>query len=60
MRSDDLFVANAYRQDFPVPGFTSQATAILDVNREGKGNLPPLNVRMSQAVTPSKSDGSTE
>ena len=37
MRSDDLFVANAYRQDFPVPGFTSQATAILDVNREGKG-----------------------
>ncbi len=37
MRSDDLFVANAYRQDFPVPGFTSQATAILNVNREGKG-----------------------
>jgi hypothetical protein len=34
-RNDDLFVANAYRQDFPVPGFTSQATAILDVNREG-------------------------
>jgi hypothetical protein len=37
MRRDDIFVANAYRQDFPVPGFTSQATAILNVNREGEG-----------------------
>lgn len=37
MRRDDVFVANAYRQDFPVPGFTSQATAVLDVNREGEG-----------------------
>ncbi|MBL0140829.1 MAG: hypothetical protein IPP91_01890 [Betaproteobacteria bacterium] len=37
MRSDDLFVANAYRQDFPIPGFTSQAIGILDVNREGSG-----------------------
>ena len=37
MRRDDVFVANAYRQDFPVLGFTSQATAILNVNREGKG-----------------------
>ena len=37
MRSDDVFVANAYRQDFPVPGFTSQATAVVNVNREGKG-----------------------
>ncbi|MCM2326871.1 MAG: hypothetical protein NDI88_03175 [Lysobacter sp.] len=37
MRRDDVFVANAYRQDFPVLGFTSQATAILNVNREGGG-----------------------
>ena len=37
MRDDDILVANAYRQDFPVPGFTSQATAILNVNREGTG-----------------------
>jgi hypothetical protein len=37
MRSDDVFVANAYRQDFPIPGFTSQATAIVNVNREGSG-----------------------
>lgn len=37
MRSDDVFVANAYRQDFPIPGFTSQATAVVNVNREGKG-----------------------
>ncbi len=35
LRRDDVFVANAYRQDFPVLGFTSQATAILNVNREG-------------------------
>ncbi|HQY48516.1 MAG TPA: hypothetical protein PLE38_16250, partial [Usitatibacteraceae bacterium] len=37
LRRDDVLVANAYRQDFPVPGFTTQATALLDVNREGKG-----------------------
>lgn len=37
MRRDDVLVANAFRQDFPVPGFTSQATAILNVNREGEG-----------------------
>lgn len=37
MRRDDVLVANAYRQDFPVPGFTTQATALLDMNREGKG-----------------------
>jgi hypothetical protein len=36
-RRDDIFVANAYRQDFPVLGFTSQATAVLNVNREGSG-----------------------
>jgi hypothetical protein len=35
LRRDDVLVANAYHQDFPVPGFTSQATAILNVNREG-------------------------
>ena len=34
-RNDDVFVANAYRQDFPVAGFTSQATTVVDVNREG-------------------------
>ena len=36
-RRDHVFVANAYRQDWPVPGFTSQATAVLNVNREGRG-----------------------
>ncbi len=35
LRKDDTFVANAYRQDFPVLGFTSQATVMLNVNREG-------------------------
>jgi len=35
-RDDDLFVANVYHQDWPRPGFTSQASVIVDVNREGK------------------------
>ncbi|HEX5128525.1 MAG TPA: hypothetical protein VFV90_02205, partial [Usitatibacter sp.] len=34
-RRDDTFVANAYRQDWPVPGFTSQAIVAVNVNREG-------------------------
>jgi hypothetical protein len=34
-RNDDVFVVNAYRQDFPRLGFTSQATAVVNVNREG-------------------------
>ena len=38
-RSDDIFVANAYRQDFPVLGFTSQATVALNINREGHGQF---------------------
>ena len=37
-RRDDVFVVNAYKQDFPRLGFTSQATAILNLNREGRGN----------------------
>ena len=35
LRDDDTFVANAYRQDFPSVGFTSQATLMLNRNREG-------------------------
>lgn len=39
MRKDDTWLANVYHQDFPFLGFTSQATAILNVNREGtQGN----------------------
>jgi hypothetical protein len=34
LRDDDVFVANLYRQDFPVPGFTSQATLLYNRNRE--------------------------
>ncbi len=33
-RNDDTFVANAFRQDFPVLGFTSQATVMVNLNRE--------------------------
>lgn len=33
-RKDDVLVLNLYRQDFPVPGFTSQATALHNRNRE--------------------------
>jgi hypothetical protein len=35
LRDDDSFVVNAYRQDFPVLGFTSQGTVIYNRNREG-------------------------
>lgn len=34
-REDDVFIANVYRQDFPILGLTSQATAIYNRNREG-------------------------
>jgi hypothetical protein len=42
-RRDDVFVANAYRQDFPRPGFTSQGTIVLNVNREGGSELYDSN-----------------
>ncbi|WP_422396632.1 hypothetical protein [Sphingomonas profundi] len=34
LRQDYLFVANVYRQDLPIPGITSQLTAVVNVNRE--------------------------
>ncbi len=34
LRKDDLFVANLFRQDFLVPGFTLQGTVIHNINRE--------------------------
>lgn len=36
LRKDDVFVANLYRQDFPVPGFTSQGAIIYNRNRENR------------------------
>jgi len=42
-RKDDVFVANVYRQDWPRQGFTSQATVVLDVNREGTGRFYDAN-----------------
>jgi hypothetical protein len=35
-RKDDILVANLYRQDFPVLGFTSQATILYNRNRENE------------------------
>ena len=35
MRADAIYVANLYRQDFPVPGFTLQGVALHNRNREG-------------------------
>jgi len=35
-RDDDVFIANLYRQDFPLQGFTSQITDVVNLNREGK------------------------
>ena len=34
LRKDDVFVANLYKQDFFVPGFTLQGTVIYNDNRE--------------------------
>ena len=36
LRKDDVFVANLYRQDFPVLGMTSQATLIYNRNRDNE------------------------
>lgn len=33
-RSDFVFLANLYRQDLPLPGVTSQLTAVYNMNRE--------------------------
>jgi hypothetical protein len=39
MRRDETWMVNVYRQDMPFVGFTSQLTAMLNVNREGtQGN----------------------
>ena len=35
IRDDDVFIANLYAQDTPVPGFTSQVVAAYNRNREG-------------------------
>ncbi len=43
LRRDDILVANAYRQDFPFLGFTSQGTALLNLNREGRGEFYNAN-----------------
>ena len=34
LRNDYVFIANLYRQDLPVPGLTSQVTAVYNMNRE--------------------------
>ncbi|MEM8752482.1 MAG: hypothetical protein AAGF90_05860, partial [Pseudomonadota bacterium] len=34
-RDDDIFIANVYRQDFPILGLASQGTIIYNRNREG-------------------------
>ncbi len=35
VRADDIFAANLFYQDFPVPGFTAEALAVYNRNREG-------------------------
>jgi hypothetical protein len=35
LRGDDVYVANLYRQDWPVPGFTAQGIVLHNRNREG-------------------------
>ena len=43
MRRDYVLVANAYRQDFPAPGHTTQATIIHNINREAGGDYYDRN-----------------
>ena len=42
-RRDDVFVANAYRQDWPVLGFTSQGIVAVNMNREGEREFYDAN-----------------
>jgi hypothetical protein len=42
-RRDHLFVANAYKQDFPVVGYTTQATIIHNINRESGADYYDTN-----------------
>jgi hypothetical protein len=35
LRKDDVFIANLYRQDLPIQGFTSQITFVRNTNHEG-------------------------
>jgi hypothetical protein len=42
-RRDDVFAANLYRQDFPRLGFTSQATVMVNINREAKSEFYDAN-----------------
>ena len=37
LRDDHILVANLYRQDWPVAGFTTQSVVLYDRNREGSG-----------------------
>ena len=39
LRDDDVFLFNLYRQDFPVPGFTSQLAVVHNRNRETADNF---------------------
>ena len=39
LRADDVYVFNLYRQDWPVPGFTTQGVLLHNRNREG--DRPP-------------------
>ena len=38
LRDDDVFVANIYKQDYPVLGFTSQLALVHNINRESEKN----------------------
>ena len=39
LRDDDVFLFNLYRQDFPVPGFTSQVALVHNRNTENQTNF---------------------
>ncbi len=43
LRQDDTFVANLYRQDFPIEGHTTQITVLRNINRENNETVYDSN-----------------
>jgi hypothetical protein len=46
LRDDDVVIANLYYQDFPIPGFTLQTTAVYNRNREGRDHFDENGFKM--------------
>ena len=51
LRKDDIYIANVYAQDFPVVGFTSQATYMYNVNDESEDFYYDKNFFLQRPAT---------